>query len=137
MENIRIENEDYEVVSDEARMLTVHLVDLFKRLGLPKDLTVNDMTPVAWKFIERIVVLWKQFFPYEYYDWIEGMKNELKYERPIKLAIKSGGYVPISYPMRLYRLLGVFFPSLKLQDKKFIKKFLRIVPEFKNTNYRI
>jgi len=137
MKNIRIDEVDYEIATDEARMLTVHLVDLFHRLGLPQDLTVHDMNEVAWKFMERLVQLWKQFFPYEYHDWVVGMEHELKYERPIKQAIKGGGYTPISYPIRLYNLIHVFFPKLKMQDKKFIKKFLFIVPEFKNTNYRI
>mgnify|MGYP000859417653 CR=1 FL=1 len=137
MKTITIDNEDYEIVSDEARMLTEHLIDLKKKLGLPDTLTVNDLTPSVWKFVERLVIVWRRFFPYEYRDWVVGMENELKYERPIKQAILAGGYTPISYPMRLYNLMHVFFPNLKMQDKKFIKKFLRVVPEFKNTNYRI
>jgi len=65
------------------------------------------------------------------------MKYELEVERPIKAHIKGGTYTPISYPMRVHNLIQVFLPKLRLQDKGFIKKFLRRVPEFKNTNYRI
>lgn len=137
MKTINVDNEEYEVVSDEARMLTIHLVDLFHKLGIPSDLTASELTPVAWKFIERLVILWRQFFPQEYIDWCDGMINELKYERPVKQAIKGGGYTPISYPMRIYNLLHVFLPQVKMQDKVFIKKFLSLVPEFKNTNYKI
>lgn len=134
---IRIDDEDYEIINDEARMLTVHIVDLFHRLGIPSDLTVHDMNEVSWAFISRIVQLWKRFFPEEYRDWVAGMEYELKYERPVRQAIKGGGYTPISYPARVYNLIHVFLPDLKMQDREFAKKFVKLVPEFKNTNYRI
>jgi len=137
MNTITVNNETYEVATDEARMLTVHLVDLFKKLGIPQDLTTEDMTPATWRFIERIIEVWRHFFPDEYMDWVAGMKYELEVERPIKAHIKGGTYTPISYPMRVHNLIQVFLPKLRLQDKGFIKKFLRRVPEFKNTNYRI
>jgi hypothetical protein len=137
MKYIKVEDEEYEVVPDEARMLTDHLVHLSDKLGLPDDLTVHDMTPSAWVFVERVVTLWRHFYPREYYDWVQGMEVELKYERPVREAVKGGGYSPIAYPMRVYRLLNIFFPKLKLQDKEFTKKFIRVVPAFKNTNYKI
>lgn len=137
MRIIKVDNEEYEVVSDEARMLTTHLVDLFKRLGIPNDLTEHDLTPAAWRFIERLVEVWRFGYPHEYQDWVRGMEYELKYERPIKQHIKGGTYTPISYPMRFHNLMQVFLPKVRMQDKDFIKKFVKRIPEFKNTNYRI
>jgi len=137
MDIINVENEDYEIINDEARMLSVHLVDLFRKLGIPNDITASDMNDTAWMFVARVIQLWKHFFPGEYADWVAGMKYELEVERPIRQHIKGGTYTPISYPMRVHSLLQVFMPSVKLQDKTFIKKFVRLFPEFKNTKYRI
>lgn len=128
---------EYEVIPDRARILGSHLVDLFHKLGLREDITADDVNEVVWTFIERVVFLWKKNFPNEYYDWISGLEDELKYERPVKKAVEGGGFTPISYPMRFWNLMRTFFPKLKLTDKKFIKEFIRRIPEFKNTNYKL
>lgn len=137
MQTINVNNEEYEVVKDEARALTVHLIDLFHKLGLSAEITNEDLTSTVWKFIERLVQVWKVGYPDEYIDWVDGLTYELKYERPIKQAIKAGGYTPIAYPMRVYSLMHVFLPKVKMQEKKFIKSFLQVLPEFKHTRYKI
>lgn len=134
---ITIDGQEYEFVPQEARVMTTYLFELFDKLQLRSDIQVDEVNEPTWKFIEQVFVSWKAGFPLEYDEWIDDLKYELEYERPIQEAVKSGGYNLGSYPMRPYQLLKVFFPSLKLHDRDFIKKLIRRIPEIKHTNYKI
>lgn len=134
---LNIDGQEYEFVPQEARVLTTYLFTLYDRLGLRSDITVADLSPGVWKFIDQVFITWKVGYPHEYQEWVENLQFELKYERPIQEAIKKGGYTPMSYPQRAYDLIRVFLPNIKLQDKYFIKQLVKRIPELKMTNYRL
>lgn len=126
-----------EHVPEEARFLTSYLFNLYEKLGIPSTITAEELTPICWKFIEQIFITWKVGFPDEYDEWISEVKNELEHERTIQDAIKSGGYTPIAYPVRIYNLFKVFFPLVKMNDKTFIKYVSRMIPDLKHTKYKL
>lgn len=128
---------EYERVPEEARVLTSYLFTLYEKLGIPSTITAEELTPACWKFIDQIFLAWKVGFPQEYEEWIGEVKNELEHERTIQDAIKSGGYTPIAYPVRIYNLLKVFFPLVKINDKNFIKYVTKIIPDLKHTKYKL
>lgn len=132
---IMIDEQEYEVVPDEARVLTDYLFDLQKKLGISTDLIVDDMNKWSWQFVMEIYKAWAVAFPQEHRDFIDSTDFFLRYERPVQEAIKSGGYTPIAYPVRFHNLITVFLPKLKLQDKRFIRGMLSRIPELTRSNY--
>lgn len=137
MNTITVNDEEYEVVSDEARILTEHLFTVKDRLGIPDGVSNSDMTEAVWRFIMEIFNAWRVAYPQEFSDWFENLQDHLKYERPVRQAVQGGGYIPISYPYRFYHLMKIFLPNIRLADRQFTKKILTRIPEMKNTNYKL
>lgn len=134
---LNIDGQEYEFVPEEARVLTEYLFTLYDKLGLSSDITASELSPSAWKFIEQVFITWRAGYPSEYQDWVDSVQHELKYERPIQEAIKKGGYTFMAYPQRAFDLLKVFFPNVKLNDRAFMRKLIKIIPELKHTNYKV
>jgi hypothetical protein len=134
---INVDGNEYEFVPDEARILTEHLFNLKERLGIPDTIENRDLNDVAWRFIVEIFNAWRTAFPREFREWFLNLQDNLKYERPIQMAIKSGGYIPISYPYRFFELMHIFLPNVKVSERGFTKKILSRIPELRNTNYKI
>jgi hypothetical protein len=134
---IVMDNEEYEIVPDEARILTEHLFAVQKKLGIPDNLTNHDLNDVVWRFSIEIFNSWRVAYPEEFRDWYIQLQDNLKYERPVQQAVKGGGFIPISYPYRFYQLMKVFLPHIKLSDREFTKKILQHIPEMKTTNYKL
>lgn len=128
---------DLIIPPDEAIMLSQHLFNLRDKLGIPKTVTEKDMGPVTWKFIGEIVRVWKMAYPAEYREWRDALDYHLGLERDVREAVKGGGFIPISYPERLFRLFKVFIPKVHLNDKGFTRGLLKVVPELKRTNYKL
>lgn len=125
------------MIPEEAVMLTNHLFWLKEKMGIPDTLTADEMNLSSWTFLMEVVKAWKIAYPAEYAEWIDGLVHELSVERPIKQAIKGGGFTPIAYPERVFHLLKVFFPKLALNDRKFIRGLVYRIPELKTTNYTL
>lgn len=134
---INVDGEDYEIVPDEARILTEHLFTLQQRLGIPDNISNSELNEISWRFITEIFNAWRAAFPQEFRDWFENLQDHLKYERPVRQALKGGGYIPISYPYRFYQLMRIFLPNVRTADKTFTKKILARIPELRNTNYKL
>jgi hypothetical protein len=126
----------YEQVPDEARIATAYLIKLKDRLGIPDDATLEFKNEVIINFAKEIFKVWGALYPQEHREFIAATEFELKYERPVKDAIKAGGYSPISYPMRLDAMYGILLPKVKTQDKRFWIPLLKDIPELKRTNYK-
>ena len=130
-----IGGEQYEVVPDEARIATEYLIKLKERLGIPENTKLEENNTVILSYAFQIYKVWAALYPEEYSEFIKDTAFELKYERPVKEAVKAGGYTPISYPARLDRMFQILLPGIKTQDKRFWRPLLRQIPEFKRTNY--
>jgi hypothetical protein len=136
MDDLFINGDVYEQVPDEARIATAYLIKLKDRLGIPDDATLEFKNEVIINFAKEIFKVWGALYPQEHREFIAATEFELKYERPVKDAIKAGGYSPISYPMRLDAMFGILLPKVKTQDKRFWIPLLKDIPELKRTNYK-
>jgi hypothetical protein len=136
MDELLIGEDVYEQVPDEARIATAYLIKLKDRLGIPDDATLEFKNEVIINFAKEIFKVWGALYPQEHREFIAATEFELKYERPVKDAIKAGGYSPISYPMRLDAMYGILLPKVKTQDKRFWIPLLKDIPELKRTNYK-
>lgn len=125
---------DYEIPSNEAIALTDGLERIANVLGRPTDASTN----AGWKMIDNLVGVWYRFYPWELQAWEKELKIQLGSERSVHEALKaSGGYIPISLPTRLYKMITTYLPDLKVTDKDFIHKFAGRYPIFKFTNAKI
>lgn len=132
-------------MSDEEYELTMaitHLIKLANKLGLTEDTKLegtvdnsNRVNVVILKYAFEIYKVWAALFPFEHKSFIVNTEHELDIERPIKQAIKSGGYTPIAFPTRLDRLFNLMMPSVKTQDKRFWIPLLKEIPELRRSNY--
>jgi len=124
----------YEMASKEAAAITSGVERIYKLLGRPTDTSTNS----GWKMIDNLVGVWYNFYPQELADWKKELATQLGEERSVHDALKAnGGYIPISFPTRLYKMLETYLPDLKMQDRDFIKKFAGRYPIFKFTNAQL
>ncbi len=130
-----IGGEQYEVAPDEARIATEYLIKLKEKLGIPENTRLEENNTVILSYAFQIYKIWAALYPEEHAEFIKDTAFELKYERPVKDAVKAGGYTPVSYPARLDRMFHILLPGIKTQDKRFWKPLLRQIPELKRTNY--
>jgi len=132
-------------MTDEEYELTIaitHLVKLADKIGLKEDTrlegTERNSSRVNVHIIRyafEIYKVWSALFPHERREFIENTKHELDVERPIRQAVKAGGYTPISFPTRLDRLFNLMMPGVKTQDKRFWRPLLSYIPELRRSNY--
>lgn len=127
--------EGYEVADDEARIAVGYLVGLKERLGIPDDAVLDKNNKLIISYALEIYRVWAALFPEEHREFIKNTEFELKYERPVKEAIKAGGYSPIAYPTRLDQMFHLLLPKIKVQSRTFWEPLLKSIPELKRTNY--
>lgn len=126
--------DEYELVSDEARILTEYLVKVHEKLGTPN--IVDSET--AWKMVDEIVRVWGGFYVEERENLAHDLEIEIKYERPVRDAIKKeGGYTKVVWPPKLFSMIRVFFPEQKMMDKRFTDGFIKRYPQFQGTGHKI
>lgn len=131
---VQIGDTEYEMPNKEAVALSEGIHRTYDLLGKPKD----TETEAGWKMIDNLVGVWYNFYPWELKAWKKELETQLGGERTVHEALKAnGGYIPISFPTRLYKMLEIFLPDLKITDRKFIKKFAGRYPIFKMTNFQI
>lgn len=134
-EELYIGDDVYEVVPDEARIATEYLIKLRDKLGITDEFELEDSNKIILSYAFQIYKVWAASYPYEHRQFIENTELELKYERPVRDAVKAGGYFPVSYPPRLDNMYHVLMPKVKTQDKRFWFPLLQQIPELRRTNY--
>jgi len=123
----------YEEASKLNAMVTKGLLDVHDKLGNPSDCSVNT----GWVMMDNIMQIWKKFYPGEVEDWKKDVIVSLDTERTIAASVKEGGYFPMSYPTRLYKLIKTLLPDQKLNDDNFIKDITGRYPFLKVTNAKL
>jgi len=130
-----IDGQQYDVVPDEARIATEYLIRVKDKIGIPEDAKLEKNNTKILSYAFQIYKVWSALYPEEHREFLKETEFELKYERPVKDAIKAGGYSPLAYPARLDRMFQILLPEVKTQDRKFWEPLLRNIPELKRTNY--
>jgi hypothetical protein len=123
----------YEQSSKETAAYVKGLMLVWERLGKPYDCSTNT----GWVLLDNIVQVWMKAWPNEVGEWKKEKLTQLQTERSIAASVKAGGYFPMSWPTRLYRLVHTLLPRQKLNSDEFIHLFLQRYPLFKMTNYKV
>lgn len=126
---------ELESVSPEALAIVKVLEKVSEKLGNPKDCMSGES---GWKMLDAIMKVWSDNYPQEVHDWIKQLEYELTVERTVQQAMKAnGGYFPVSYPTRVYRMIEYFLPDQKVTDWDFMRKLIWRYPFLKTTNYKV
>ena len=87
-----------------------------------------------WQVVEAVFKVWVLNYKHEF---MQAKKDQKMLRNIAKNKYASdepkGGAVirhVVNYPTGFTRLMGSIYPEQKLQDKKFIKRFLKIIPLF-------
>lgn len=135
-EALSIDGDVYEVVPDEVRIAIEYLLKTKEKLGIPDDFELSNTTnKTVFGYILQVYKVWAALYPHEHREFIDNTQTELKYERPVKEAIKAGGYSPTSIPSRFDSLIRVLLPKVKTQDRRFWKPLFSSIPELRRSNF--
>lgn len=86
--------------------------------------------------IDELVNDWSLVHSDEAKDFVKDIKLERAVEQTLTKLVKSNSWKKsVAYPPSLYKMIKIFFPDLKLQDRKFIEKFISRYPIFNASNY--
>ena len=140
--SVKVDDEIYETVSEEARVAVVYLLKLREKFGITDESrlegSVRDYghnNKVVRRYALEVYRVWAELYPHEYDEFIVNTTDELKYERSVQDSVKAGGYAPTSFPMRLEALYHLLMPGIKIQDKRFWKPMFSAIPELRRSNY--
>lgn len=135
--DIRLTDREYELA-----MAITHLIKLSEKIGIGSDTRLEGTKDNAFsnnkhviKYAFEVYKVWAALFPEEQREFIKNTEYELDIERPVKQAIKAGGYTPIAFPQRLDQLFHTLLPNVKTQDKRFWQPLLHYIPELRRSNY--
>lgn len=120
----------YEAASRLNAAVTKGLLDVHDKLGNPTDCSTNT----GWVMLDQIMQVWMKFYPQEVRDWKKEVLEQLDVERSIAESVREGGYFPMSYPTRLWKMIKALLPDQKLNDDKFISQMVSRYPMLKTTN---
>lgn len=114
-------------------VLSEYLTQLYIRLGRPEgDINSNNF----WIMIDELVNDWSLVHVDEAKAFTDDIKLERAVEQTLTKLVKSNSWKKsVAYPPSLYKMIKIFFPDLKLQDRKFIEKFINRYPIFNASNY--
>jgi hypothetical protein len=131
---VTIGKDEYEIASDEARILTEFIHKVWVASGKPDRLEGES----AWQVVDAIIKAWAAGYPDEWEDWKSSLTEEQSAERSVHDSNKDGGgYFPIAYPVRVMQMMKIYFKKDRLQDRKIINKFVQRYPFLKITKYKI
>lgn len=132
--DIKVNDEMFEIMTDENRLAAEFIHKVWVRAGRPNRLEGES----AWKVMDSLFQVWAACYPQEFLEFKYSLIEEQEAERSVHDANKAdGGFVPISYPMRLLQFIRVYFPDQKLQDREITRKFTQRYPVLKRTKYNI
>lgn len=134
---LAMSDEEYELA-----MAITHLLKSRDRIGITDETVLSGSkdnpksgNATIIRYAVEVFKVWAALFPHEHRQFIENTKYELDHERPVKQAIKAGGYSPIAFPVRLDNLYHTLIPGVKTQDKRFWIPLLSYIPELRRSNY--
>lgn len=108
------------------------LDNIFIGLGRPP---ADVKSLVFWNMLGQIIQVWMKTYPKEFNDWIHDVKLDLSIERTLRASVKGGFKKAIGFPPRLFAMIRLYFPNIKVQNKEFIQKCIKTFPMLHNSNW--
>ena len=131
MDNQALNLDDYDVISSEAVGVSKVLPEVYKQLGYPK----SPMSSSGERMMEVLVSAWQDLYPVDARAWFEERKKYQETEMSISQQVsKQTGRSLASYPLPLYKMMKLFFPTFKFSDRKTVIKFVKKYPMFRFAN---
>ena len=132
--DIKVGEEYFEIVPDESRLAAEYIHRVWVGVGRPNRLEGES----AWKVMDSLFQVWLACYPEEVADFKQSLIDDRAEERSVHDALKNeGGYIPISYPMRLMQFIKVYFKEEKLQNHDLILKFIKRYPILQRTKHKL
>ena len=113
-------------------VLSDYLVRLYVKLGRP---SADYKSDKFWIMIDELVNNWSLVYKEEASEFIKQIKLDRAVERSLPQSVSGGFKKYVAYPSSLYQMFKIFFPDIRLQDKKFTSKFIIRYPIFNASNY--
>lgn len=108
-------------------------VDVLVKMAHGSDKFVNLDSEKDWKVIEATVKLWGLFYKEEFKNAIKNTKKHRKVALNKHASSEDSGTHfrhLIDWPVHLAAMIEAIYPQQRIQDKKFILKFLKLFPMF-------
>lgn len=114
-------------------VLSDYLTRVYVRLGRPE---VDTNSNSFWIMVDELVNNWSVVYKEESRDFVTNIKLDRAVEGTLASMNKNNTWKKsVAYPPHLFQMIRVFFPTIKLQDRKFITKFISRYPIFNASNY--
>ena len=128
---IKINGETYGQVSPEAIEASRLLMDVYIKLGRPKD----PFTQAGGKLMNVIIAIWEDLYPIDSQIWHNERRDHLMAElSTIDQVHKHTGRSLASYPFPIFQMMKVVFKDFKPAERKNCMKMVRKWPMFKMCN---
>jgi hypothetical protein len=127
MENIRIGNEEYDVIPPQSVAASKMVTDAYIKAGSP----TSPFTKQGEEIMNVIVAVWMDLYPKQYVEWVGMKKEHIKEEMSAKDQVKEQtGRSLVSFPTPVYKLMQVFFKDFTMNDRDEVIKFAKRYPIF-------
>lgn len=128
---IKIGNEEYEVIPPAAVSASKIISDMHTLLGRPDD----PFSPQGEKLMHIIIAVWEDLYPREAMQWYEDRKEYQKEEMSVREQVnKQTGRSLASIPLPIYRLMRKVFPNYKMDNRDDFIKLVGRYPLFRMAN---
>lgn len=90
-------------------------------------------TDYDWQVVKRLWVYYTKAQPQDYKEWQSTIARYREAYKDNKFQVKEegGGFMKhtLELPLYFYRALKSFFPNQMVEDKKFTRKFIDVIPD--------
>lgn len=121
--------EEYEIPTDQAILLSKYLTEAWDKLGKPNDL----FTESGRKLMTVIIAAWEDTYPTQYAQWKANRDEHLASELPIREQALHTGRSLSSTPTFVWYLMKKFYTGNNINERKFQLKFVKEYPIFRYT----
>ncbi len=133
MKEITINGETYDIATRQATGIVNAIMRAWQALGRPSD----PLSTQGQKLMSVIIATWEDTYPYESREWYEMRKEYQLNELDVRTQVKkqTGGSL-VSYPYYIYTIMKKVFPAIKLHDRTFCQRLVKVFPMFRMSEVR-
>lgn len=126
-----MDGEDYEIIRPEAVQTSKYVVDMWLKLGKPKD----PFSDQGKKLVELMIAGWEYCYPFEAREWYEMRKEYQGAEMSIHDQVKQKtGRSLASYPYPIYAMMTAVFKGFDPAERNNCIKMVKEWPMFRFAN---
>lgn len=128
---LKIGDEEYEEIPQEANAAARIIADMYIKLGRPQD----PFTESGAKMMDIMIAVWEDLYPIDAKLWFEERKeyknNEMSMTEQVR---KHTGRSLASYPLPIYNMMKKVFRGFDPAERKNCMKMVKKWPMFQYAN---